>query len=160
MNVKLLRAVKRMILEEPRRLNMAHFAAMFTKEDRPEQYVSRHESHQPTLEERPPCGAVMCVAGHTILADERERGIFRKRFTRTVVHRINNAAHGEAQRLLGLTETEAHRLFYFKGWDIFSPQVGWPDQFAEAYYRAKTPRQRAQATARRIEHFIRTKGKE
>jgi hypothetical protein len=102
----------------------------------------------------------MCVAGHTILADERSRGIFRKRFTRTVVRRINKAACGEAASLLGLTETEACRLFYFKGWDIFRPQLGWPDRFAEAYYHAKTPRQRAQATARRIEHFIRTKGKE
>ena len=154
-NVKLLREIKKMILEEPRRLNMAHFAEMFADSAQP----TEGNDYEPKKEERPPCGAVMCIAGHALLAEERSRGFFRKRFTRPVVDRIRTAAEGEAQDLLGLTDEQAERLFYFTDWNWLGDE-GWPEEFADAYIKAKTPAQRARVTARRIEHFIKTNGAE
>jgi hypothetical protein len=60
---------------------------------------------------------------------------------------------GVAQQLLGLTYEQADRLF--------SPIEGstdWPERYARQYLEAKTPRGKARAGFRRIEHFICTKG--
>jgi hypothetical protein len=40
------------------------------------------------------------------------------------------------------------------------PQITWPLKFALAYTKAKTLRGKARVAVRRIDHFIKTKGRE
>jgi hypothetical protein len=62
--------------------------------------------------------------------------------------------------LLGLTLEQADRLFSPiegpRGFRCLS--TAWPERYARQYLEAKTPRGKARAGFRRIEHFIRTKG--
>lgn len=134
MNVKLLRKVKRHILEEPKRLDMNTF-------------VSRRMSWRPE-EERPECGTVACVAGWAVLLDRIDKG---KGLPRRVDNSFYMRVALNAGALLGLSYEESNRLFMFSG---------WPKELDHAYYAATTPRQRARVTARRIELFIKTKGAE
>lgn len=136
-NVKLLRRVKALILEEPRRFNMDYYAAT--------------EKFYPDLvhDQAPPCGTVACIAGWATLEDERARG--RKRLTPAFLNRVGRYT---GARALGLTFEQSQRLFYTEE---------WPDEFAEAYNDAMAGDDFAMAAdiaATRIDHFIKTKGAE
>ncbi len=135
MNIKLLRAVKRAILAEPKRLNM----------------------HTCMLHRRgrgaPRCGTVGCIAGWALLIDNRKRG---QTFAQ-VERRLNFGVLGEwhthfgplARELLGLTRRQASQLFLLEG---------WPTSLRRAYDRAPTFQGRAVACAERIDLFIKTEG--
>jgi hypothetical protein len=140
MNVKLLRKVKRHILAEPKRLDMDFVASEIIAGPR-----------------APRCGTVGCIAGWSALLASPV-------IPATVAGRLALMGWDSGKKALELTESEVNRLFN-EPWLVYGPRkrdgaVGWPEKFAKAYLGAKTPRQRAGITARRIEHFIKTKGRE
>ena len=125
MNTKLLRKVKKVVLEEPRRLDMAN-------------WIQTNMTALPA-EERPPCGTVACIAGWAIHLSGVDPA-------------LTPGAYSEiANGLLGLDEDQGRRLYY---------TGSWPESFDEAYHAAETAQERAQIAARRIDHFIKTKGAE
>lgn len=143
MNIKLLRKVQKHILAEPRRLNMNRFGELLDED---------------TLAElgkfAPPCHTQACIGG-TACWIERPR-IFNRLLKEDEETEI---AH-RAQKLLGLTSDEADRLFYFAEMRHESPDNFWPAKFQDAYEAAKTPIAKAKIAAKRIDHFIATKGAE
>jgi hypothetical protein len=138
MNVKLLRMVKKHILEEPRRFDMGTFGSTF---------ASRFHFKSVTgeaLRNFPPCGTVACIAGWAIGVNaSKPKSFFRK------------ISYGQIAPLataeLELSIPEKDRLFY---------QENWPTRYYTAYAKAKSPADRARVAARRIEHFIKTNGAE
>jgi len=149
MNVKLLREVKRYILAEPLRFNMRDWG--------------KGSAHAP-------CGSVACIAGNACIVGEKGLGFKIPTKVRKGQRVIdwqgwyNSEFIGEfigpeecASELLGLTTAQADRLFLIESLHGF---VGWPERFEKAYLAAKTPPERAKVAAERIEHFIKTKGKE
>jgi hypothetical protein len=93
---------------------------------------------------RDECGTTACIAGWAVLLSPLDPGF------------IGDYA-SKATLLLGLDDEQAIRLF-----DVIEDGYccGWPDKYVRAYLRAKTPRGRARAAMRRIDHFIKTKGAE
>lgn len=81
----------------------------------------------------PPCGTVGCIAGWANYLEGRSRGGMQ-----------------DAARSLGLGE-EWQWLFFL---------AYWPENFCTRYVNAKTATTRAEVTAERIEHFIKTEGRE
>lgn len=131
MNVKLLRKVKRHILAEPRRLEMNSWCE---------------------LSETAPCGTSACLAGWSGILS----GLVRK----------NEGGYFDCEnwsaigaKALGLTRDEANRLFRFRE-QVSAKVKHWPIELSDEYNEAYTPRMRAEITAKRIDLFIRTKGKE
>lgn len=90
----------------------------------------------------PPCGTVGCIAGWACMLEGST---------------VGQATWAKGRRLLELDDKEAFQLFDYP---IGGPTDGWPAKFANRFLRAKTPRGRASATTARIEHFIKTKGRE
>ncbi len=84
----------------------------------------------------PQCGTIGCLAGWvTALSLSKKKA--------EEVDPIKFAANK-----LGLSGYQRNSLFG----GVFS----WPEQFADAYHRAKTPLQVARVAAKRVEHFIKT----
>lgn len=135
MNVKLLRKIQKHILAEPLRFNMRWWKWQGIELER-----KVAEGVHPAV---PPCGTVACIAGW---AQELEAPKSRR----------NTASH--ATILLGLTFDQSMRLFTLPSHDPLPGE--WPKKFARAYLSARTPRGRASAAVRRIDHFIATKGRE
>jgi hypothetical protein len=70
-----------------------------------------------------------------------------------------------ARKALGLTNLQAEKLFYPSGeflrrFSDSSVKGHWPEQFTKQYREALTPPERAKVLRRRVEHFIKTKGRE
>jgi len=88
-NVKLLRKVRDLIAEEPRRLRMGTWGQRWTKRDL---------KNWPTL---PPCGTTGCLAGHIVMA---HRGTLRGLFRMGVIRERLNGEHISrvAARLIGI----------------------------------------------------------
>lgn len=132
MNVGLLRKIQKHIIQEPRRLDMN---------------VIRHFV-DPKGKENPPCGTVGCIAGWAnVLSGNYEKFDY-------------YIGLSEAASTLGLDLGQRERLFtepiLYNDRDI----DGWPEKYAVRYLKAKTANERARATSDRIEHFIKTKGKQ
>lgn len=130
MNVKLLRKVKRHILAEPKCLLMFGWARF--KEQ-------GHKLFTDDGDTRPfgKCGTAGCIAGWACIL-EGEKALIPSEYER------------KARLLLSLNKLEAERLFY---------PMHWPQKFSGGSKddgKSKT----AKVAAARIEHFIRTKGKE
>ena len=90
----------------------------------------------------PPCGTVGCIAGWACMLTGSS---------------VNHADWEKGKRLIDLDSDQAYRLFdYPLGWS----SDGWPAKFSKPYVAAKAARQRARIAVARIEHFIKTKGKE
>jgi hypothetical protein len=166
--IKLLRKVAAHILEEPKRVYMNDWAEVVA----PEYHASyQSESRSPV----PVCNTQGCIAGWTILLN-------RPKIWRDLLADIGpdggDASSSDlyskvgstddiqtlAASLLGITSEQAQQLFFFKRWGVacgpnYEP-MGWPKKFESQYVNAKTPRGRANATVRRIEHFISTNGAE
>jgi sugar phosphate isomerase/epimerase len=127
---KLLLQVKRLILEEPRRINM----------DVP-QYVEGANNGTMSTTDYPPCGTVGCIAGWADVAAKGGVDIsLRSRMWRGVEVR--------ARKLLNLSKNEADKLFFVHY---------WPSNFYWRYRQAVNPIERAEITAERIDHFIKTR---
>lgn len=142
MNVKLLREVEKRILAEPRRFDMMTFGDKLDK-----------EAIEALGEEAPPCGTVACIAGHVDWMTHPRlfaASVAIDRFAR------DDSIAERAAKELGLgfelsQDTYAGRLFF---------DDEWPKKFQAAFSKAKTPLQRAKVAVKRIEHFIKTNGKE
>lgn len=84
------------------------------------------------------CGTVCCIAGHAMSQQ---------------YHNTHSACEicDAATKKLRLNYHQQDRLFYVGG---------WPDKFLIAFDNARSDLARAKVAARRITHFIRTKGEE
>jgi hypothetical protein len=133
MNVKLLRKVKKHILEEPRRLAMGYFVQ---RKDGLTQTVFESEARDGDEYPFAKCGTAACIAGWTVLLTDQ-----------TQEWQIEQ----NAIRLLEIDGREAQRLFYVHS---------WPEKLRNKYHNLKTPAARANVAARRIDHFIKTNGAE
>ena len=142
MNVKLLRKVEKRILAEPRRFDMMTFGTKLNK-----------RTIKALGKQAPPCGTVACIAGHDDwMAHPR---LFAASVAIDRFHR-DDSIEKRAAKELGLVfdpsqDTNAGRLFF---------DDEWPKKFQAAFSKAKTPLQRAKVAVKRIEHFIKTNGKE
>ena len=130
MNVKLLRKVAKHILAEPTRLVMGNWLLKKGYED-----IEAIEYGEFGSRPFPKCGTAGCIAGWTCELSGKGK-----------------VKHHDlvAKRLLGLNKRESERLFL--------PDQ-WPAEFERGYNddgRKKT----AEVAVARIEHFIKTKGKE
>lgn len=126
MNVKLLRQIKKIILEKPKKFDLMVWHG------RAETFYGVRWVRP--LDEDRPCGTVHCIAGWAQMLT-KERG--------------NARAVGMAA--LGLNKDQAQKLFMLDY---------WPDEFQDPYYEAEGYLEMAKIAARRIEHFIKTKGEE
>jgi hypothetical protein len=135
MNVKLLRQIQKQIKEEPRRLDMESIA---------------RETKELPVNLVPPCGTVCCISGWaSVLSRPDTKLMVSHNFLRTPGGRYLDVLDGQEQ--LGLTFEQGHRLFDLSG---------WPALYRNAYREALTPAQKTSVTLKRIDHFVRTRGKE
>jgi hypothetical protein len=139
MNVELLQRVKQHILEEPRRLDMDDWA---------------HTSNEA------PCGTQACIAGWACVltgkATLNPRGYYTFGDPLSDSYVSPSRVGGQA---LGLTPDEADRLFYAYGAEE-EEDYGWPNEYRLRYERATDAKEKAIATADRIDRFIATNGAE
>jgi hypothetical protein len=98
--------------------------------DRKADYVTVHEF--------PKCGTVGCIAAWAVTCSTKEKVPYSKIADR-------------ARKLLGITYLQADRLFYASR---------WPERFKRIDNTNPQTRLHAVITAKRIEHFIKTKGAE
>ena len=142
MNVAKLLAVKRQILKVPSQFGMTRY--FFTDVNH---FNNKYELKR---EKIPNCGTAGCIAGWAVALEEFQGS------PAEAYKAYSRSPHRRAQFLLDLTEIEAERLFYLTP----SAHESWPPQFREAYQAAKRLRDRARVAARRIDHFIKTGGRE
>jgi hypothetical protein len=140
MNIKLLRKVAKHFLAQPKRLNM--------------DFIAKEIVRGP---DAPKCGTVGCIAGWSSLLANRV-------IPPSIEGNLCLMDWGTGQKALQLTDRQS-RILFNEPWLVYGPrmrtgEMGWPIAFAKRYLEAKTARQRAKVTAERIEHFIRTRGKE
>lgn len=128
MNVRLLRKVKKHILEEPKRLLMTYWRVN-KKTDGRESLPGNHAGFAS-------CGTAACIAGWAWTLEHP-----RKRFPEMST---------KVAELLGINPAERFRLFSV---------AQWPTQFQHQFRDDGSP-ESAKVAAARIEHFIKTKGKE
>lgn len=136
MNKELLLKIKEQVLAHPEHLDMT--SGWISLADGTECYAASAVAEligQP--EKLAACGATACIAGWAVvLSPEAEEDGY-----------IRNLA----SKLLGLTYGQSDNLFFVSG---------WPRQFGELYHDTRTPQERAQVVAERIDHFIATEGAE
>lgn len=130
MNTKLLRKVQKHILAEPRRLNM-------------DCILIRDLDTEDT--DNPLCGTVGCIAGWAWVISGKKGDDF-------------NLA--DAGKELALRPIEQDRLFTEPKYAWEGCHSTWPIDFAKAYRAASDAETRAEVTSKRIDHFIKTKGRE
>lgn len=116
-NVSLLKKVRRIITEEPKRLRMADWGLTLTKNQ------IMHD------DEAPACGTVACLAGWIILAHEGNKPSFWKRLMgrrgdleRAVYLKEGLSPAERAADLIGIPLSETP--FYNSGW-VFSQAISW-----------------------------------
>ena len=121
-NVRLLKKVRKLIAEEPRRLQM-------------QTWGQDVEQTYPSDPQKPPCGTVACIAGWTILAAQPQAtwkrwlrgGYLINRF------RTDDAIIKRAAELLGMKPDDCP----FFEWDWKAPEVlAWIDRQIDAAKRA------------------------
>lgn len=163
--VNLLRKVQAHILEEPKRLDMSDWGVAYATGTK-----TRIEGTTDKEVPVPACNTVGCVAGWSIFlgrpklwkdlikATAENKAIYDNEDT--ALDETLNSPKYEAERILGITDEQGERLFFFKKWSFRNPLSGWPEKFSDAYKKAKTAKQRAKVTAARIDRFIDTDGAE
>lgn len=132
MNIPLLRKIQKAIREEPRRFDMRDWVM---------------------LSDKSPCGTSACIAGHAAmiaLKKPPEKSLALAAGRLLDKHNNDNDYYIAqiAKDLLLLSSGQANRLFF---------RSEWPAKFQKL---TKTPKARAQQAIARINHFIKTKGKE
>lgn len=138
MNVERLHRVKMQILAEPDRFDMEDYAT-------------------PILFGDEVCGTACCIGGFAAL----DAGFIRLRtspregyatyYDVTSQAPPSNGSRDVFDAALNLSPSEADRLFLTSH---------WPGKFFTAYAMAKTHTEQAEIAANRIDHFIRTRGRE
>ena len=137
LNVKLLKAVKKAILEEPKRLDMNCGLAKSNLNI---------------------CGTIGCIAGWAVILDKR--GKSRKPIKEILESLINNQnfvacrdwvtwdnLKPMAENALGLTRIQAKMLFF---------DANWPEPFKREYWESPSVKS-AEITVKRIDYFIKTR---
>lgn len=135
---RLLRIIQRIILEEPKRMNM-RVPCVLDVDKKSRNFTARMTASD--IREYPPCKTVGCVAGW---ADNLTLG------GAPVSAKARQWARVQARaiRVLGLTKKEANNLFHVHN---------WPDEFERRYRRAENMgdyEERAKVTAERIDFFF------
>lgn len=100
----------------------------------------------------PNCGTAACIGGWVIALSHRLKP---KIASQAVTHLLIHPAN-KAKEILQITPIQADRLFLASLWPESFQN---PSKFVP-FDDAGTPNQNAKLAARRIEHFIRTGGKE
>jgi hypothetical protein len=102
-------------------------------------FIARKSDGSGLVVRFPQCGTVACIAGWAVTLSTKEKLDYRR-------------IEGRARQLLGITQTQAKNLFF---------DSNWPQQFAERLGLTE-PQTKAHAriTAKRIDHFLKTKGAE
>jgi len=114
----------------------------------------------------PVCGTQACLAGETVLALNKAEIHFNGGiilFSDPLKELKESPSYGgqieqAAAEELELTTAQKQRLFFFKNWTVL--KRGWPDNFQHMYENAQTPQGRLYAAIRRVEHFIKTNGRQ
>jgi hypothetical protein len=178
--IKLLRKIQQQIMAEPKRIDMHDFVEVFA----PEVKINLQGTEgSPEGLPIPPCGTQACVAGWACLIGDPN---LEKELKRVLVEdsitfvnerhlALEETIQDKAVKILGITEAQGVRLFFFKDWGNFEEdefgytlhdknfepiEAGWPEKFSKRYEKSKTAKGRAKATFDRIEHFIATNGAE
>lgn len=137
MNVRLLRKIAKVIQEKPRQFNMTYWHRnenVAMERIRAWDFKSFESLCDIPADKQISCDTTHCIAGWAqVLAPNRKCSI---------------PASEDAQRLLGLTEQQASRLFFADC---------WPKEFLGTKHIWRMSPAKAAA---RIEHFIKTKGRE
>jgi hypothetical protein len=142
------------------RFDMAHFGAIY------ELITPLPNSIKPV------CNTAACLAGQTVLVFGT--GVLNDDGGIDIIQKLelpsgwddsrNNQILAQATKDLGLTANQRDRLFFFKGWYNVGTEetvyTGWPEQFRSQHDKAKTQQGRILAAIRRVEHFIKTQGRE
>lgn len=138
MNVELLRKVQAEILKEPRRFRMDKWVNLDA--------VGVGDSD-------PPCGTAACIGGYAVILAQGEVDHVEdwKKRAEDLWGHGGSFAGVTARQQLELTSQEAERLFYING---------WPDEYANQYVGTINPAKRARIACDRIDHFIKTEGRE
>lgn len=126
LNVKLLRKIKKHILEKPRRFLMRTWLVQRSG-FRPTFYAD--DLYQEQKFEK--CGTAACIAGWTCLLAKAPVD--------------TDTIQTDAADILGIGRIVASQLFYVDH---------WPSELSDSYETAKTPRKRAEIAAKRIDLFI------
>ena len=138
MNIRLLRRIAKVIQEKPREFDMGYWHIDTT--------IDWFQGEHDALcglpkDKRISCTTTHCIAGWAqVLSPKRNCRL---------------PADSDAQRLLGLTNEEADRLFHVDGGGT---TLGWPRKFRGRGTNIWKPT--VKQAAARIEHFIKTKGAE
>jgi hypothetical protein len=132
LNVRLLRKIQRHILEEPKRFIMGD---VIVRED-PGVEILDDE----LIWKMPKCGTAACIAGWALLLSGKRGSDMSK-----------------AAKLLGIEDPDTEG---YDGDSALFYTSKWPAKFYNAWNVAKSNKARARVAVRRIEHFIKTKGKE
>jgi hypothetical protein len=133
MNVELLRKIEAHILAEPKRLHMSSFMMRQSARN-----VLSSVGGKPVG--YPKCGTAACIAGWAVILED---GLPQGYLTGAQIY-------DRAQELLGLHVGQADRLFY---------RMSWPDEFYDMGGDDGTQKT-AEVAVKRIEHFIKTEGRE
>lgn len=137
LNIKLLRKIQKHILEKPRRFLMSTFYVRAKDIDRDFFVCDGSSGEHVKFEE---CGTAACIGGWAVFLSATKG-----------VNAQPQDIRGRAIKLLGLKTLMGDELFEVDY---------WPAKFKDAYDSAKSQQQRARIAARRIDHFIATKGAE
>lgn len=148
MNTKLLRRIQREILKEPRRFDMRSFIDITAPQA--------------------PCRTAACIAGWAlVITSATDAPITETTFPRLARQvraaeekrmrqdeEAGESYEGQAKKVLGLTGPQATRLFYHGAWSraLYRPYVS--ALLGGDYAKA------ARIACSRIDHFIKTKGRE
>lgn len=93
------------------------------------------------------CGTIACIGGWAFLLGGGVR-----------TPSVNELS--DARDFLGINREQGDRLFEYVTTSRLESSMAWPAKFIRQYLAAKTPRGRANAAVRRIDHFIKTNGAE
>ncbi len=94
------------------------------------------------------CGTFACIAGFAVAVERRQ---LVAKFNLKNFYVSGKTTSEYAIEFLELDYKESGYLFH---------DMGWPQQFRDRYRKAITAKERAQIAVDRIEHFIKTDGKE
>lgn len=135
LNVRLLRRIQKLILEEPKRCLMS-CSSLKAKTQKEWEWKVRVFADDAS-KQIPPCGTAACIAGwaDTLMGGTGEGH-------ESLIRRASLA--------LGIEPT-----LHWSGNRVFSAKH-WPEPFAERYAKTKTPSSRAKVAAARIDHLIKT----
>lgn len=132
MDIKLLKRVRDRIAARPRQFVMRRLFDDRTESD-----------HKPSH-----CGTACCILGWGIVLQDSEKRS-PKEFAQ--LFELHELSYFSTRNVFGISWAEGDKLVWADN---------WPEPFRTQFSKAKTDAQHARIAVRRINHFIKTKGKE